>query len=67
MPVPSTVDQFLELVSKSGLLDPQQFQIYLQRHAEYTPHETHQALANAIDLTLFRNSEDRGDLTVGRR
>ena len=31
MSVPSTAEQFLELVSKSGLLDPRQFQAYLQR------------------------------------
>jgi len=31
MPVPSTADQFLELVKKSGLIDPQRFQAHLQR------------------------------------
>jgi serine/threonine protein kinase len=31
MPVPSTTDQFLELVIKSGLIDPPRFQTYLQR------------------------------------
>jgi serine/threonine protein kinase len=31
MPVPSTTDQFLELVNKSGLIDPQRFQAHLQR------------------------------------
>jgi serine/threonine protein kinase len=33
MRVPSTADQFLELVSKSGLLDPQRLQAFLQRRA----------------------------------
>jgi hypothetical protein len=31
MPVPLTTDQFEELVNKSGLIDPQRLQAYLQR------------------------------------
>jgi hypothetical protein len=49
MPAPSTADQFLDLVSKSGLIDPQSLQAYLQRlGAAGTLPEAPQVLADAM-------------------
>jgi serine/threonine protein kinase len=48
MSVPSTADQFLELVRKSGLLDPQQFQACLQRRRAGAVPEAADVLADAL-------------------
>jgi serine/threonine protein kinase len=57
MPVPLTIDQFLELVNKSGLLDPQRLQAYLQgrRSCGALPDRA-EALADALvhDILLTR-------------
>jgi serine/threonine protein kinase len=62
MRTPSTVDQFLELVSKSGLVDPQALQAYLQRRqAAGERSGTPRALAGALVrdglLTRFQSEQ----------
>jgi serine/threonine protein kinase len=62
MPAPSTADQLLELLSKSGLLDPQQLQSYLQsRHPNGVGSNTPRTLANILVrdglLTRFQSEQ----------
>jgi serine/threonine protein kinase len=62
MAVPSTTNQFLELVRKSGLIDPQQLQTHLQRClASGTLPEASAPLADALvrDRLLTRFQADQ--------
>lgn len=62
MPAPSTTDQFLELVAKSGLIDRQRFQAHLQScRASGALPEAPTALADALvrDRLLTRFQADQ--------
>ncbi len=48
MPPPTTAEQLLELVSKSGLLDPPQLQAYARHRAAGALPATPQKLADAL-------------------
>jgi serine/threonine protein kinase len=67
MPVPTTTDQFLELVNKSGLLDRQRLQAHLQRCRDSgaLPEEP-QALADLLVRDGFLTRFQAGQLLQGK-